>query len=168
MRKGWLIAAVISAPLFFTVYQAVADVGPKASPVKTAQSAPAPENTASTTPQTQVATYASTVTTTYESTESPYMVGDKLARGFANVFTSPLEIPRNVQNVTGDQGVLVGWSAGLAQGIGMMALRIIVGAYEIITFPIPFPEDYKPVLEPEFVWEAPGPKVTPQGEPKTG
>ncbi|GEM_PF-1772697 len=160
MRKGWLVLMLIYVAISLTGYSVLADVGPPEPKAKPAP--PASKPAAATVPQTQVTTYSSTVTTTYEPAGKQYLVGDKLARGFANVLTSPLEIPRNVQNVTADQGVLVGWSAGLAQGIGMMALRIIVGAYEIITFPIPFPEDYKPVIEPEFVWQAPGPKVTPQ------
>jgi putative exosortase-associated protein (TIGR04073 family) len=89
------------------------------------------------------------------------MVGDKLLRGFANVLTSPLEVPRCVQNTTEEQGVFVGWTAGMAMGIGMTALRILVGAYDIVTFPIPFPEGYRPVIKPEFVWQAEGPRLTP-------
>ncbi len=158
MRKGILILLAISVSFFNIISPMIADVGP----TQPKRAAPAVSVPVESSKGSQIATYQSTVTTTYEPGPKEYMVGDKLARGFANVLTSPLEVPRNVQNVTQDQGVLVGWTAGLAQGIGMTALRIIVGAYEIITFPIPIPEGYKPVLEPEFVWQAPGPKITPQ------
>lgn len=110
-------------------------------------------------------TQATTSTqTTDESYGSQYNMGDKFVRGLANILTSPLEIPRNVQNLTEESGVLVGWTGGICQGIGMMALRIIVGAYETVTFPVPLPADYVPVIQPEFVWDAPGPRVTPQAE----
>jgi putative exosortase-associated protein (TIGR04073 family) len=162
MRSEFRVAAIIAVLLPLISVNALADVGPQEpAPQKTYQ-APAPEPVSE--PQSQVTTYSSSVTTTYESTGSEYNIGDKLARGLANVLASPLEVPLNVQNVTEDQGVLVGWTGGLAQGIGMTALRIIVGAYEIITFPIPFPEGYKPVIQPEYVWQTPGPKITPQGE----
>lgn len=162
MGKGKFILIVMMSLVLIT-FQAQADVGPGEGESRVETQVPAPEPAG--TPPSQV-TYSSTVTTTYENSGPQYMVGDKLARGFANVLASPLEIPRNVQNVTEDQGVLVGWTGGLCQGIGMMALRIIVGAYEIITFPMPFPEDYKPVITPEFVWQARGPKITPEGTPK--
>ena len=159
-NRTWLWLAIFIL-LSVAAFPAFTDVGPAAPELKAEAPAPPPPPAVS-----QVTTYQSSVTTTSETPSQQYMVGDKLARGLANVLASPLEIPRNVQNMTDSQGVLVGWTGGLAQGIGMMALRIIVGAYEIITFPIPIPEDYKPVLEPEFVWQAPGPKITPQG--KTG
>lgn len=105
------------------------------------------------------------VTTSVEPVDYPeYMVGDKLARGLVNILTSVLEIPRNIQNVTNEEGIFVGWTAGLGKGIGLMALRTLVGIYDTLTFPIPFPEDYRPVFEPEFVWQAPGPPLTPQNE----
>lgn len=165
MRKVKLILVWMVVFSFAIAGQGLADVGPQAK--DSPKATPPPSPVMPSVPPSQV-TYTSTVTTTYEPADEQYMVGDKLARGFANVLTSPLEIPRNVQNVTEEQGILIGWTGGLCQGIGMMALRIIVGAYEIITFPIPFPEGYKPVITPEFVWQARGPKITPQGSPKTG
>lgn len=111
-----------------------------------------------------VATQAASTQSMSESygSQDSYNMGDKFVRGLANILTSPLEIPRNVQNVTEENGVLVGWTGGICQGIGMMALRIVVGAYETVTFPIPLPADYVPVIQPEFAWDAPGPRVTPQ------
>lgn len=165
MRRGmWILGALVWFAIL-VCFPALADVGPTGPEPQPQPSAPVQAPAESSLPApSQVTTYESTVTTTYESSGPQYMAGDKLARGFANVFTSPLEVPRNVQNMTEAQGVLVGWTGGLAQGIGMTALRILVGAYEIITFPVPLPEGYKPVLEPEFVWQAPGPKITPQGK----
>lgn len=163
MRKAVSVLLAIFVIFMTPNFIALADVGPSEPEEKPAP-APAPAPVVAQPAQSQVTSMTSTVTTTYETSGRQYTAGDKLARGLANVLASPLELPRNVQNMTEDQGVLVGWTGGMAQGIGMTALRIIVGAYEIITFPIPFPEDYKPVIEPEFVWQAPGPKLTPQGK----
>ncbi|HNV86772.1 MAG TPA: exosortase system-associated protein, TIGR04073 family [Candidatus Omnitrophota bacterium] len=161
--KKWVLVVVVMTAVAFTMTQAFADVGPTPPP------APAPAPTVVQAPSTppastkQVTSYSSVSTVTVEKTQKEYQVGDKFLRGLANILTSPLEVPINVQNMTEEQGVLVGWTGGMAKGIGMTALRIIVGAYEVITFPIPIPADYKPVIEPEYVWQTPGPKITPQG-----
>jgi len=165
MKKAISVLVVLFVIFMSPNFIALADVGPaEPEPQPAPPPAVAPAPVVQTPAQSEVTTMTSSVTTTYESAGREYTAGDKLARGLANVLTSPLELPRNVQNMTEEQGVLVGWTGGMAQGIGMTALRIIVGAYEIITFPIPFPEDYAPVIEPEFVWQAPGPRVTPQGK----
>ena len=87
--------------------------------------------------------------------------GDKLVRGLANFFTGFLEIPRNIHNTTESSGMLTGWTVGLGKGLGYTALRMLAGVYEVITFPLPIPEDYRPLIEPEFVWDAPGPALAP-------
>jgi len=84
--------------------------------------------------------------------------GDKLVRGLANVFTGFIEIPRNIHNTTRDETMLSGWTVGLGKGLGWMGLRFLVGIYEVVSFPFPLPRDYAPVVEPEFVWQAPGPR----------
>lgn len=159
MRK-WMLVLFAIGVLAFLVSPAFADVGPVKEQAPTPPPAPVQPTPPPSTTSTQVVSSISSVTV--EKHEKEYMVGDKFLRGLANILTSPLEVPRNIQNMTEEQGVLVGWTGGMAQGIGMTALRIIVGAYEVVTFPIPIPEGYKPVIEPEYVWQAPGPKITPQ------
>ena len=91
-----------------------------------------------------------------------YSAGDKLARGLANTFLGILEIPRNIQNTTQEENnLLEGWTVGLGKGLGYSILRIGTGLYETVTFPFPLPEGYRPIVEPEFVWEARGPAVVP-------
>ncbi len=90
--------------------------------------------------------------------QPPHTPGDKLVRGVANVFTSFIEVPRNIHNTTAEDSMLAGWTVGLGKGLGYMALRVVAGVYEIVTFPFPHPRDYEPVVEPEFVWQAPGPR----------
>ena len=90
---------------------------------------------------------------------TPYKAGDKLVRGLANVFTGIIEIPRNIHNTSAEESLLAGWTVGLGKGVGSTALRVLVGAYEVVTFPFQIPKGYRPVVEPEYVWQAPGPKI---------
>src|SRR5262245_11111269 len=76
----------------------------------------------------------------------------KLGRGAANVLTGWVEIPKGVQTEASETNVLSGITVGLAKGLGMGIVRTVTGAYEVVTFPFPAPADYKPVLEPEYVF----------------
>jgi len=78
--------------------------------------------------------------------------GHKLVRGVGNILTGWLEIPMNIYNTSVEENPFVGITVGLAKGIGMTIARTCVGAYETITFPFPLPEDYRPIMEPEYVF----------------
>ena len=90
---------------------------------------------------------------------APRTAGDKLGRGLSNVFLSFIEVPRNIHTTTQDRSLLEGWTVGLGKGLGYMAMRVGVGLYEVVTFPFPLPKDYAPVIEPEYVWQEPGPRL---------
>lgn len=78
----------------------------------------------------------------------------KLGRGFCNVITSPLEIGEQTQRVNNSDGPMAAVTYGLLKGVIMTGVRAVVGVYEIATFPIPFPRQYKPILkDPEFFLE---------------
>ena len=78
----------------------------------------------------------------------------KLTRGVANIVMSPFEIPKNIADTYYDtHAVHESILLGIPRGLGMMIQRIGVGAYETVTFPFPIPEGYRPVLEPEFMWD---------------
>jgi putative exosortase-associated protein (TIGR04073 family) len=55
--------------------------------------------------------------------------------------------------------MLQGWTVGLGKGLGHTLLRMGTGVYEVVTFPFPLPEGYRPIVEPEFVWETRGPRI---------
>ncbi len=76
----------------------------------------------------------------------------KLGRGLANILTGWIELPKNIYDVSVEDNPLAGLTIGLAKGIGMTIVRTGAGIYEVVTFPFPIPEDYAPVLEPEFVF----------------
>lgn len=76
---------------------------------------------------------------------------DKLAkveRGFANMAGGVVEIPGCVVDTTRRKGAWMGYSVGLLKGIGMVPVRTVVGVYEFLTFYVPAPDDYAPVLKP--------------------
>jgi putative exosortase-associated protein (TIGR04073 family) len=78
----------------------------------------------------------------------------KLGRGLANCLTFPIEIPNRISDVNNSDGPMAAITYGLVKGIVMSLFRATVGAYEIITFPIPIPSHYKPIIkDPEFMLE---------------
>lgn len=76
----------------------------------------------------------------------------KLGRGLANTLTGWVEIPKNIYATSVEENALSGITLGLAKGAGMTIVRTGAGIYEIATFPFPLPENYKAILEPEYVF----------------
>lgn len=76
----------------------------------------------------------------------------KLGRGVANTLTGWVELPKNIYETSVEDNAFAGATLGLAKGAGMTIVRTGSGIYEIATFPFPLPEDYKPILEPEYVF----------------
>jgi putative exosortase-associated protein (TIGR04073 family) len=88
--------------------------------------------------------------------------GQKALRGAANLSLGlVLELPRTIYYETKAQGPLVGIPAGFLAGFGLGLMRTVVGAYELLTFPIAVPDDYKPILSPPFPYEQGRTKVSP-------
>jgi len=75
----------------------------------------------------------------------------KLTRGFLNLLFGGLEIGETVCEVGREEGVTAGATYGLLKGFCFAIARTVIGVYELVTFPIPIPADYEPILaEPEF------------------
>lgn len=78
----------------------------------------------------------------------------KLGRGIANCLTFPIEIPNQISKTNNNDGPVAAISYGAAKGIVMGIFRMVVGGYEVLTFLIPLPEWYRPILtDPEFMLE---------------
>ena len=77
---------------------------------------------------------------------------DKLGRGFTNLLTFWGEIPRGMEIAAHEKGIIEGSVTGFIRGGGKALGRLAVGLYEIVTFPLPLPKNYEPVLQPEFVF----------------
>ena len=76
----------------------------------------------------------------------------KLTRGFVNLITGWVEIPKRIQETSQSSGAFAGFTWGLLRGIGYGFIRTAAGGYELVTFPFPAPPGYEPVMEPEYVF----------------
>jgi len=76
----------------------------------------------------------------------------KLGRGVANMLTGWVELPKNIYDTSVEENVIIGLTLGTVRGFGMFVVRTGAGIYEIATFPFAIPEDYAPVLIPEYVF----------------
>ncbi len=83
----------------------------------------------------------------------PVRIGAKLVRGVANLATGVGEIPKQIYLVGQREGWVQGAFRGPLEGLGMFLARTVTGAYDVVTFPIPLPSGYQPVLLPEYVWQ---------------
>ncbi len=87
----------------------------------------------------------------------------KLGRGIVNLFTGIVEVPKNMGAEWRKTDPFSGMVVGFIKGCGWGICRTAAGAFEIVTFPLPVPEGYIPIMEPEFVltdiWGEPIPEV---------
>lgn len=82
-----------------------------------------------------------------------YTAMDKLGRGLAGMTTGFLELPGNIVAESRDHGAGAAATVGVAKGIGMIPVRELVGVYNFVTAPIPYPDGYRPILHPEYPWQ---------------
>ena len=76
----------------------------------------------------------------------------KFGRGLAAMTCGFLELPGNIVKTTRARGIGYGLTLGVAEGLGRIVARELVGVYEFVTAPFPAPPGYKPVLSPEYPW----------------
>jgi len=76
----------------------------------------------------------------------------KLGRGVANMLTFPLELPNQMTKINKSDGPVAALTYGFMKGCVAGVFRLIVGVYEVISFPIPLPEFYRPIMtDPEYM-----------------
>ena len=85
---------------------------------------------------------------------------DKLGRGVLNTVFGVVEIPKQIIKRALDTGCASGYISGLFVGTGYFVLREMAGIYEIVTFPIPLPGHYAPVIDPLLGYRPSGVKQT--------
>ncbi len=90
-----------------------------------------------------------------EVNESPVFekIATKLVRGAANFATGWVELPKQIYLVGHNEGWVTGALRGPIDGLGMFIGRTVAGAYEVLTFPLPIPPHYQPMLRPDYVWQ---------------
>jgi putative exosortase-associated protein (TIGR04073 family) len=77
----------------------------------------------------------------------------KLARGLANIFSGWAEIPKEIYTQSKESETLGGIVfAGPVIGAGKALARTATGFFETVTFFLPIPEDYAPIIEPDYVF----------------
>jgi putative exosortase-associated protein (TIGR04073 family) len=87
----------------------------------------------------------------------PELIAVKLLRGVANMLTGWAELPKQVHHLWVHEGWVSGLTRGTIDGLGMLIARTLAGAYETVSFPLPVPPSYRPLLEPPYVWQAEAP-----------
>ena len=89
-------------------------------------------------------------------TESAFCDGPttKLGRGLCNIVTSPFEIINQTTRTNESDGGFAAATVGVLKGAGWILGRAVVGVYETVTFMLPWPGDYGPILrDPEYFIE---------------
>lgn len=71
---------------------------------------------------------------------------EKLGRGASNFLGGWLEIPLNIQTHHSNSDTAGSLFTGLAHGVLKGLVRTGVGAYEMVTFFLPYPENFAPIL----------------------
>jgi putative exosortase-associated protein (TIGR04073 family) len=70
----------------------------------------------------------------------------KLGRGISNVLGGWLEVPLNIGQRMSQSDTVGSFFTGAAYGLVKGTVRTGVGLYETLTFFLPYPEDFQPIL----------------------
>lgn len=90
--------------------------------------------------------------------------GIKFARGLTNIVASPGEYYVQTSKLSGTHDPLTTLFGGMFKGTCAMVGRIGVGAYDVLTFPLPFPAAYQPLMQPATVIDAVNQQRSKQGD----
>ena len=91
---------------------------------------------------------------------SPVLAADnpaeKFTRGVVNVISGPLEIAKQLDTEikasdTKAKKATLGVASGLFKGLAYTIGRMGSGIWDMMTFPFKVPENYEPVMKPDFV-----------------
>ena len=81
----------------------------------------------------------------------------KMGRGVVNVLTGWLELPKQLDMGAHESNPVTGLAQGALKGLSLTLLRTGIGAYEAITFPIPYPKQFASPYEAmelsDYSWE---------------
>ena len=92
----------------------------------------------------------------------PRLMFHKLGRGISNLAFGWMEIPQTMhQEFTTSQDQAVGFFGGLTWGSAKAIGRTIVGGHETLTFLLPIPPYYTPILPPLAYFDTKSPKTLP-------
>ena len=84
----------------------------------------------------------------------PPAAAEKAVRGLANTGLGVVvELPKTVYYDTLEDGPLYGLTVGVLEGLSWGIARTFVGIYEVVTFPFPAPEGYRPIFTPAYPYQ---------------
>ncbi len=83
---------------------------------------------------------------------------EKLSRGFVNIVTAPVEVPREIRAhwIAGSEKtyhVIVWILCGAVKGVVMTPARMASGVWDVVSFPFEIPAKYEPLKKPDFVFQ---------------
>ena len=88
-----------------------------------------------------------------QSTPEKSDAGDKALRGLANILTGVMVFPGEIRRNWNESGPGMGLTVGVAQGLSMIVARELIGVFELVSSPTPWPkENFDPILEPDYPW----------------
>ena len=88
-----------------------------------------------------------------QSTSDESNAGDKALRGLANILTGVMAFPGEIRRNWNEGGPGMGLTVGVAQGLSMIVARELIGVFELVSSPTPWPkENFDPILEPAYPW----------------
>ena len=91
------------------------------------------------------------VTAAFAEDMVPPAAAEKAVRGLANTGLGlGVELPKTVYYDTLEDGPLYGLTVGVLEGLSWGIARTLVGIYEVVTFPFPAPEGYRPIYKPDY------------------
>ena len=76
-------------------------------------------------------------------------IGNKVLLGFANMISSPLEIPKNIINTINQSNFFYGVFGGFIKGLVNNLGRAGCGVADLLTFPLPT----QPIAHPLYIWD---------------
>ena len=81
----------------------------------------------------------------------------KAGRGVTNILTSWIELPKHLELGMQEDNPFTGIGWGVMKGAGLFATRFVLGAYETVSFLVPYPAGYASPYEglelPDYAWE---------------
>ena len=83
---------------------------------------------------------------------------EKVGRGLTNVLSGWIELPKQIHLGSRESNAVTGLTWGIVKGAGLTLLRVGVGLYEAVTFPIPyypknFASPYEEMELEDYAWE---------------
>lgn len=75
----------------------------------------------------------------------------KLGRGISNITTGWMELGYQPAKMAEEKRWPIALAGGIPKGIFYTYMRTMVGLYETVTFFVPAPKNFAPIMEPEYI-----------------